>query len=141
MNRPALVPCVALVVVAVAVWQTPGTIRSAFVVARDGAHSSRTDREVLPAHVVGIEDTSVFPKLAALMPPRSTYSIELSRDAPAAEAAGGEVQAFLVYYLLPRRAVPFAVPHMFTIFIGSVDAAPGAKVVDVGAGVHLVENR
>jgi hypothetical protein len=136
-SRVRLVPAVAAVLVAVAVWQTPAMLRSSLAVAREGAHSSRTERELLPGHVVGIEDVSIFPRLAALIPAHSTYTVVTSQDLPQAEFAGGEAQAFADYWLLPRRFVPQNGPHDFEIVYGK--APPGAPVVaDFGNGVELV---
>lgn len=137
MNRANLTRAVVVVLGAVAVWQTPAMVRSSLAVAREGAHSSRTERELLPGHVVGIQDVSIFPRLAALIPPSATYTVVTSDDLPQAEFAGGEAQAFADYWLQPRRFVPQNGPHDFEIVYGKVP--PGAAVAeDFGNGVELV---
>lgn len=128
------------VVIGLGCWYAPGVVRVAYDLARQGATTSRTERELLPAHVVGIEDTSVFPRLATLIPPKATYSVELSSDAPPGESAGGYVQGWLNYWLPPRRFVPQNENPDYLIFLGTVSDAAGArKVTTVGAGITLVQ--
>lgn len=142
MGRGAPASFVVAVLVGVGCWQAPGVVRSAYHVARDGAATSRMDRQLLPAHVVGIGDTSVFPRLASLMPPRSTYTVSISSDAPPGELAGGYVTGWLNYWLQPRRLVPITGRPDFEIFFGSVPKLRHArKVAAIGAGITLVRDR
>jgi hypothetical protein len=127
--------------VSVAIWKSIGTYNAADSLAHHAQTRSRLDRELWPAHVVGIEDISVFPKLASLMPERSTYSVVISPDAQSAELQGYGA-TFANYWLLPRRAIGPLDRPTFTLVFGAVPASLKHRpTTNVGGDVSLVRNR
>lgn len=138
--RSIVVAVIGATLVALAIWQSIGTYNAAESVAHHAQTRSRLDRELWPAHVVGIDDISIFPRLASLMPTRSTYTVVISPDAQPAEVEGYGA-TFANYWLLPRRGVgPLDAPD-YSIVFGSL---PGYlkhdSTTNVGGDVSLVRN-
>lgn len=139
--RNVAVAVLAVVLVGLAIWKSVGTYNAAESVAHHAQTRSTLDRELWPAHVVGIDDISIFPRLAELMPKSSTYTVVISPNAQAAELAGYGA-TFANYWLLPRRVVGPLDRPTYTLVFGALTAdAKRDKRTNVGGDVTLVTNR
>lgn len=138
--RRTVVLAVGVALVSIAIWQAIGTFNAAKSVAQQARSRSRLDRELLPAHVVGIEDISIFPRLASLMPDGSTYTVVISPNAQPAELDGYGA-TFANYWLQPRRVVGPLDGPAFTLVFGAVPASlKHDTTTNVGGDVSLVRN-
>jgi hypothetical protein len=135
-----VVSAIALALVAVAIWKSFGTYDAAASVEHHAQTRSRLDRELWPAHVVGVEDTSIFPKLAGLMPDGATYTVAISPNAESAEL-DGYAGAFASYWLLPRRVIGPLDGPTYTLVFGAIPASfEHDPTTNVGGDVSLIRN-
>lgn len=138
--RRVAISAIGVALVGVAIWQAIGAYNSAQSIEHHAQTRSRLDRALWPAHVVGIEDISIFPRLASLMPDDSTYTVVVSPNAQPAEL-DGYAGAFANYWLLPRRDIGPLDGPTFTLIFGAVPASmKHDALTNVGGDVTLRRN-
>jgi hypothetical protein len=140
LTRRIVVSAIGVALVGIAIWKAVGAYNAAQSIEHHAKTRSRLDRQLWPAHVVGIEDTSIFPKLASLMPSGSTYTVFISPNAQPTEL-DGYAGAFANYWLLPRRVVGPLDDPTFTLVFGTIPASfKNDPATNVGGDVNLVRS-
>jgi hypothetical protein len=130
---------VALAAAAVAAWYVPGELRDTWREGRNARSQSELERRLLPARVVGLDDTRIFQRARETIPADATYYVDVGRG-----GALDWVRPFATYWLLPRRRTDELGEADWILAYGTDPGAlglPYSRVVTVGPGLVLAEVR
>jgi hypothetical protein len=129
---------------AVALWYVPGELRDAWGEIRNASAQPELERRLLPARVVGLDETGIFLRAVAEIPRDSVYYVDVGEAAPVSDRALDWVRPFATYWLLPRRRTDELGEAQWILSYGGDLEALGlryARVVPVGPGLALAEVR
>ena len=130
---------VALAAAAVALWYVPGELRDTWREGRNARSQSELDRRLLPARVVGLDDTQIFEHARVSIPAGATYYVHVGRG-----GALDWVRPFATYWLLPRRRTDELGEAEWILAYGTDPRALGlrySRVSPIGPGSALAEVR
>jgi hypothetical protein len=130
---------VALAAAAVAMWHVPDAFRDAWREGRNARSQSELERRLLPARVVGLDNTGSFQRARETIPAGATYYVDVGRG-----GALDWVRPFATYWLLPRRRTDELGEADWILSYGTDPQALGlaySRVSNVGPGVVLAEVR
>jgi hypothetical protein len=134
---------IAALALLVTLWYLPDTARSVWRDTRNGHATPRAEREVAPAHVVGILAPGAIIAAREVIPRDATYFVTAGTDAPEASPnARFYVGFFAAFSLLPRRAVTDVRAADWVLSYGGDLRHLGVgfrRVVRLGPGVAAAE--
>jgi hypothetical protein len=128
-----------LAAAAVALWYVPGELRGVWREGRNARSQSELERRLLPARVVGLDDTRIFQRARETIPAGARYYVDVGR--------GGEldwVRPFATFWLLPRRRTDELGEADWILSYGTDPRSlglPYSRVSTIGPGLALAEVR
>jgi hypothetical protein len=129
---------------AAALWHVPGELREAWGEVRNASAQPELERRLLPARAVGLDETAIFLRAAAEIPPGAIYYVDVGDAAPVSDSALDWVRPFATYWLLPRRRTDELGEAEWILSYGGDLQALGLayeRVLAVGRGLALAEVR
>lgn len=131
---------VAVAAAAATLAYVPRDLRDVWRDVRNASAQTRLERQLAPARVVGLQETSIFLVARDVIPARSTYYVAVGEAA--GRSAFDWVRPFATYWLLPRRRTDELGEAAWILAYGADLKAlglPYARVITIGPGLALAE--